>query len=132
VSLHLFWFTPSHREIFLITISMLEVLQNCPSQCRTMLLAIGVVDPDASNIIMFNLEYFKMRLSHHLEFKIHTMVHGKNIHPIVLDEGVSTCVIYLLCWRDIGSPKLNWSPTTLKVFDGQVFHPYRLFQYFIL
>jgi hypothetical protein len=60
--------------------SMLEVLQNCPSQHRTLLSSIGVVDPEASNMIMFNLDYFKPRLSHHLAFQIQTMVHGKNIH----------------------------------------------------
>jgi hypothetical protein len=112
--------------------SMLEVLQNCPSQCRTLLSAIGVVDPEASNMIMFNLDYFKPRLSHHLAFQIQAMVGGKNIHRTVLDEGASTCVMSLSCWRAIGSPELNQSPTTLKVFDGCGFQPYRLLKYFVV
>jgi hypothetical protein len=36
--------------------SALEVLQHCPSQCRTLLAAIGAVDPESSNHIMFNLD----------------------------------------------------------------------------
>ena len=32
----------------------------------------------------------------------------------------------LSCWRAIGSPKINRSPTTLKAFDGRGFQPYGL------
>ena len=32
----------------------------------------------------------------------------------------------LSCWRAIGSPKINHSPTTLKAFDGCGFQPYGL------
>jgi hypothetical protein len=38
--------------------SMLEVLQHFPSQCRTLLAAIGAVDLESSNHIMFNLENY--------------------------------------------------------------------------
>jgi hypothetical protein len=75
--------------------SMLEVIQKCPSQHRTMLSTIGAMDPEASNMVMFNLEYFKPRFSHHPTFQIHAMVHGKNIHRTILDEGDSTCVMSL-------------------------------------
>jgi hypothetical protein len=47
-----------------------------------------------------------------------------------LDEGDSTYVIYLPCWRALGSPKLTSSPTTLKEFDGRDFQPHELLQYF--
>ena len=30
----------------------------------------------------------------------------------------------LSCWKAIGSPKLVTSPTTLKAFDGSIFHPH--------
>jgi hypothetical protein len=72
----------------------LEVLQNYPSQHRTLFLSIGVMDPEVSNMIMFNLDYFKARFPHHLAFLIQILVGGKNIHRIVLDEGVSTYVMY--------------------------------------
>jgi hypothetical protein len=108
----------------------LEVLQICPSQRRTLLLSIGAMDMEGSNLIMFNLDYFKERISHHLDFQIQVLVGGKNTHHIVLDEGVSTRVMSLPCWRALGSPKLASSPTTLKVFDGRGFQPQGIFQYF--
>ena len=70
---------------------------------------------------MFNLEHFKLRISDHLDFKIHTIVHGKQFHHTVIDEGASTCVMSLSCWWSIGSPDLDQSPTTLKSFDGHGF-----------
>jgi hypothetical protein len=112
--------------------STLEVLQNYPSQRRTLLSTIGAMDPKVSNMIMFNMDYFKSRLSHQLAFQIQVMVGGRNIHRTVLDEGASTCVMYLSCWRAIGSPKLNQSPTTLKSFDGHGFQPHRLLQSFVV
>jgi hypothetical protein len=97
-----------------------------------MLSTIDVVDLEVSNIIMFNLDYFKSRLSHHLTFQIQDMVHGKNIHHTVLNEESSTRVMYLSCWRDIGSLDLNLYPTTLKKFYGCGFQPYGLLKYFIV
>jgi hypothetical protein len=103
---------------------------NCPSQRRTLLSSIGAMDPEESNLITFNLDYFKERLSHHLAFQIQILVGGKNIHHTILDEGASTCVMSFPCWRALGSPKLTQSPTTLKAFDGHGFQPHRLLQYF--
>jgi hypothetical protein len=65
--------------------------------------------PLHSNLITFNMDYFKERLSHHLAFQIQILVGGKNIHHTILDEGASTCVMYLPCWRALGSPKLTLS-----------------------
>ena len=45
----------------------------------------------------------------------------------MLDEGALTCVMSLSCWRGIGSPETNRSPTTSKSFDGRGFQPYGLF-----
>ncbi len=104
--------------------STLEVLQHCPSQSKTLLSALGAVDPATSNCIIFNLEHFKMRLPHNLAFQIHTTVKGKSIHRTLIDEGASTCVMSFSCWRAIGSLEINQSPTTLKAFDGCNFKPY--------
>ena len=92
----------------------LKVLKKCPTLCRNLLSTIDAVDPKTSNIIMFKLKNHKSMLSHQLAFQIITKVVRKNIHRIVLDEGASTSVISLSCWRDIGSLNLNRSPTTLK------------------
>jgi hypothetical protein len=98
--------------------SALEVLQHCPSQCRMLLAAIGTIDPESSNNITFNLDNFKSRLSHQLAFQIDVVVHNQHIHRTILDEGASTCVMSLACWKGLKSPALNQSPTMLRAFDG--------------
>ena len=45
---------------------------------------------------------------------------------MVLDEGASTSVLSLTCWKSLGSPELVTSPTTLKSFDGRDFQPHGL------
>jgi hypothetical protein len=104
----------------------------CNETFITLSLTIRFVEKNVSNMIMFNLDYFNMRLSHQLTFQIQVMVGGRNIHNTILDKGSSTCFISLSCWRAIGSPKLNQYPTTLKVFDGHGFHPHGVLQYFIV
>ena len=98
--------------------STLEVLQNCPTQRKTLLAALGAIEPTTFNHLMFSLDNFQTRLSHHLAFQINTSICGKNIHRTSLDEGASTSIMSLSCWRAIGSPEVRQSPTTLKAFDG--------------
>ena len=104
----------------------LEVLQTFPTQWKNLLTTLGAMDPENSNIITFKLDDFKMRLSHQLAFQIATKIARKTIHRTVLDEGASTSVMSLSCWRSIGSAKINRSPTTLNAFDGRSFQPYGL------
>jgi hypothetical protein len=98
--------------------SALKVLQHFPSQRRTLLAAIGAIDPESSNNITFNLDNYKSRLSHQLAFQIDVVVHNQHIHRTILDEGASTCVMSLAYWKGLKSPGLNQSPTMLKSFDG--------------
>jgi hypothetical protein len=77
---------------------------------------------------MFKLDDYKLRLSHQLAFQIQVVVWNKNIHCTILDEGASTCVMSLACWKSINSPSVNQSPTTLKEFDGLAFRPFGLLQ----
>jgi hypothetical protein len=87
--------------------STLQVIHNYPSQRRTLFSSIRATDPEEANLIMFNMDYFKERLSHHLAFQIQILVGGKSIHRIDLDEGASTRVMSFSCWRALGSPKFN-------------------------
>ena len=41
-----------------------------------------------------------------------------------MDEGASTCVMSINCWRGLGSPTLIHSQTILKAFDGRMFRPH--------
>ena len=50
----------------------------------------------------------------------------KIIYRTILDESASTSVMSLSCWRAIGSPYINCSPTTLKAFNGHGLQPYGL------
>ena len=106
--------------------STLEVLQTCPNQWNKFLTTLGATDPENSNIITFKLDDFKTRLSHQLAFHISTKIAGKTICHTVLEEGSSTSVMSLSCWRAIGSLEINRFPTTLKDFDGCRFQHYGL------
>ena len=96
----------------------LEVLQSCPTQRKNLLTTLGALDPDNTNLIHFNVENYKCRLPHKLSFQIIMKVVGKKVFRTALDEGASTSVLSLSCWKAISSPKLVASPTTLKAFDG--------------
>ena len=106
--------------------STLEVLQSCPTQCKNLLTTLGAMDLGDMNLIHFNLENLKPRLPHQLAFQIITRVVGKSFFRTVLDEGASTSVLYLTCWKAIASPEFVKSPKTLKAFDGRGFYPYGL------
>ena len=84
------------------------------------------MDLENSNVITFKLDDFKTQISHQLDFHISTKIVGKTIICTVLDEGASTLVMSLSCWRAIGSLEINRSPTTLKDFYGHGFQPYGL------
>ena len=80
--------------------STLEVLQSCPTQHKNLLTALGALYPDNTNLIHFNVENYKSRLPHKLAFQIITKV-----LRTILDEGASTSVLSLSCWKAIGSPE---------------------------
>jgi hypothetical protein len=104
--------------------SALEVLQSCPTQRKALLKAIGGIDPTDTNLIIFDLEDHIPRLPPQLAFQIQVVVENKNICRTVIDEGASTCVMSVTCWKAIGSPTLTESHNTLKAFNGTGFKPY--------
>ena len=88
-------------------------------QRKNLLTKLGDLDPDNSNLIHFNIENYKSRLPHKLAFQIITKVVRKKVFRTVLQElGASTLVLFLSCWKAIGSLELVTSPRTLKNFDG--------------
>jgi len=108
--------------------SALEVLQSCPAQRKLLLSAIGAVDTQDPNLIIFDLENSTPRLPHQMAFQIPVIVKNRPIHRTVIDEGASTCIMSIQCWRSLGSPPLNQSPTILKAFDGRGFRPFGILQ----
>jgi hypothetical protein len=104
--------------------STLEVLQSFPIQWKAMLKSIGGIEPMDTNLIIFDLEYHVPRLPPQLVFQIQVSFENKNIYRTVIDEGASTCIMYITCWKSIGSPTLIESHNTLNAFNGIGFKPY--------
>jgi hypothetical protein len=104
--------------------SALEVLQSFPSQWKSLLSTMGGIDPSESNIISFDTEQSESHLSHQLALQITVGCLNKNIFHMVIDEGETTCIMSLSCWKSLGSPQLTTSPTILKYFDGHSFKPH--------
>ncbi len=75
------------------TMSMLEVLQNCPFQKHALLSAIGGIDPTNSNLIVFNHAGYMPQLPTQLAFLIQVNALNHLIHQTIVDEGASTCIM---------------------------------------
>ncbi|MCY6488145.1 hypothetical protein, partial [Actinobacillus pleuropneumoniae] len=54
----------------------LEVLQSCPMQQKSVLSAIGAIDPSDSSLITFVLENHVPRLPHQIDFLIQVLIKG--------------------------------------------------------
>ena len=108
----------------LCAMSALEVLQSCPAQRSALLSAMGAVDPSNSLALTFDMSNVKKRLPHHMAFQIKSTYQKTNIFRTVVDEGASTCVMSMSCWKAIGSPSVVPSPTLLTTFDGHSHRPY--------
>ena len=78
----------------------------------------------------FHLSDVKIRLPYHVSLSI-DVVHGdKTIGRVFVDEGASTCVMSLACWKALGCPELVPSNTLLIAFDGRSFHPHGILSAF--
>ena len=105
--------------------SSLEVLQSFPSQRKALLTALGSTETCNPSTIILDTTDLKPRLPYHVAFHIvvayPTKFFTQNIFRTVVDEGTSTCVMLLACWKAIGHPVLSPSPALLTAFDGHSF-----------
>jgi hypothetical protein len=103
----------------------LEVLQSFPAQRKALLTALGSTKTCNPGTIMLDTTELKPCLPYHVAFQIvvahPTKTFTWNIFRTVVDEGASTCVMSLACWKAIGQPELSPSPTLLTAFDGHSF-----------
>jgi hypothetical protein len=110
------------------TMSTLEVLQSYPSQRKALLTALGSTETCNLGTIILDTTDLKPRLSYHVAFQIvvahPTKPFTQNIFRTVVDEGASTWVMSLACWKAIGHPILSLSPTLLTAFNGRLFRPH--------
>ena len=80
---------------------------------------------DSSSVMAkFNFSDIKIRLPYHVALLIDGIHGGKIIRREFVDEGASTCVMSLSCWKALGSPELVPSNTLLTSFDGRSFRPH--------
>jgi hypothetical protein len=108
--------------------SALEVLQSFPAQRKALLTALGSTETCNPGTIMLDTTDLKHHLPYHVAFQIVVAHPTKNVtHNIfctVVNEGASTCVMSLACWKAIDQPILSPSPTLLTSFDGCSFLPH--------
>jgi hypothetical protein len=109
----------------------LEVLQSFPSQRKALLVSLGSAETCNLGMIMLDTTKLKPHLPYHVVFQIvvayTTNSFTHNIFRMVVDEGTSTCMMSLACWKAIGQPILSPSPTLLTTFDGHSFRPHESF-----
>ena len=86
--------------------------------------AIGGIDPTDSNLVVFNHMGYVPQLPVELAFSIQVNAINHLFHRTIIDEGASTCIMSLNCWKSLGSLRLSQSSTTLKDFDGRTYKPY--------
>jgi hypothetical protein len=93
-----------------------------------LLVALGSAETCSLGTIMPDTTDLKPCPPYHVAFQIVVAYPMKNftrnIFHTVVDEGASTCVMSLACWKAIGQPVLSPSPTLLTTFDGCSFRPH--------
>jgi len=91
----------------------LKVLQIFPMQNKSLLNVNGGVDPSKYSLIKFDIDAPCFRLSLKVNFHIMMCIFHKDIYCTLVDEGYSTCVMFVSCWKDIVFRAFSKSSTTL-------------------
>jgi hypothetical protein len=110
------------------TMSVLEVLQTCPTQWKSLLSALGAVDPADTRLITFDLDNSEPRLPAAVAIQVPVKIRNITVHRCIIDEGASTCIMSKTVWQKLGSPELTPSPITLRAYDGRPSSPEGLLQ----
>jgi hypothetical protein len=84
--------------------SVLEVLQTCPTQRKSLLSTLGVVDPADTELITFDLDSGEPRLPTLIAFQIPVKIQNITVHWCIIDEGASRCIMSKSVWQKLGSP----------------------------
>jgi hypothetical protein len=84
--------------------SVLEVLQTCPTQRKSLLSALGAVDPADTRLITFDLDCGEPRLPTLVAFQIPVKIWNIMVHCCIIDEGASTCIMSKTCMEETWLP----------------------------
>jgi len=110
------------------TMLVLEVLQTCPTQHKSLLSALGVVDPMDTWLITFDLDSGEPLLPTLIDFQILVKIWNITVHQCIIDKGASTYIMSKFVWQKLGSPELLPFSITLRPYDGWPSSPEGLFQ----
>jgi hypothetical protein len=108
--------------------SILEVLQNCPTQRKSLLSTLGAVDPADTRLITFDLDSCEPRLPALVAIHIPVKIRNITVHRCIIDEGASTCIMSKTVWQKLGSLEFIPSAIKLQAYDGRPSSPEGLFQ----
>jgi hypothetical protein len=108
--------------------SVLEVLQTCPTQRKSLLSALGEVDPTDNQLITFDLDSGEPCLPALIAFQIPVKIQNITIHRCIIDEGASMCIMSKTVWQKLSSLKLIPSAITLQAYDSRPSSSGGLFQ----
>jgi hypothetical protein len=108
--------------------SVLEVLQTCPTQRKSLLSTLGAVDPVDTRLITFDLDSCEPFLPALVAIQLPVKIWNVTVHRCIIDEGASTCIMSKTVWQKLGSPKLIPSAITLRSYDRRPSSPEGLFQ----
>jgi hypothetical protein len=98
--------------------SVLEVLQTCPTQWKSLLSTLREVDPADTQLITFDLDGGEPRLPSLISFQIPIKIQNIIVHRCIIDEGTSTCIMSKSVWQKLSSLELIPSAITLGAYNG--------------
>ena len=76
--------------------SALKVLKTCPMQRKSLLAALGAVDPSESKLITFDTENGEPRMPSTIAFQILVSIWNLVVHWCIVDEGAFACIMSTL------------------------------------
>jgi hypothetical protein len=100
------------------TMSVLEVLQLCPTQQKSLISTLGAVDRADTRLITFDLDCGEPHLPTLVVFQIPVKIQNIIAHRCIIDEGASTCIMSKIVWKKLDSHELIPSAITLRAYDG--------------
>ena len=85
---------------------------------RVFLVSLGVASPNGSTMVIFQTHDIHPLFPYHVAFEFLVECLKNTIKHTFVDEGFATSVMYLNCWKGLGSSMLSKSMTILASFDG--------------
>ena len=85
---------------------------------RVFLVSLGVARPNGSTMVILQTHDIHPLFLYHVAFEFHVDYLKNTIKHTFVDEGSATSMMYLDCWKGLGSSMLSKYMTILASFDG--------------